>query len=400
MYDYVVIGGGASGLVTSIFLARNNKNVIVLEKNNVCGRKLLITGNGRCNYFNSNISIDNYRTSNKEILEEIITKNNLEKVLKFFDSIGIYPRIKDGYYYPYSNTATAICNSLLVEVKRLNIKIITNTTVLDITKDTNFNIITNNGNYIGEKVVLATGSLAFPKTGSDGVGYNILKKLGHQVIKPLPALVQLLANTNYLKEWDGIRTDASIKLYIDNNEQAKEQGELQLTSYGISGICIMNLSGRIARALDNNKKVILRINFLPQISNLKTYIEDRNENILDRTIIELLESLINYKLLYLLLKLCFINSNKRWNELNDKDKNDLINKLNSFELEITGTKDYNNAQTCTGGVILSEVDPKTLESKLINNLFISSELLDVDGDCGGYNLAFAWLSGIIIGSAK
>lgn len=403
MKNIIIIGGGASGLVAGITAAKNGNGVTIIERNNILGKKILVTGNGRCNYFNKDQNIEHYRSENVEILSKIIIENNLNKVLDFFSKIGIEPKIKNGYYYPFSNQAISIQNALINELKSLNIKILSNTIVENVNqKDKKFEIITNNNIIYADKLVIATGSKSYPKTGSDGKGYNICKELGHSIIKPLPALVQLKGEGNFLKDWNGIRADVSIELYENNWSIAKEIGEIQLTDYGISGICAMNLSGRIARGLDKRKKEAVKINFL---SGLNIYTEtqclefiNRRNNLLEnRTIAELLEGILNYKLIYVLLKKLKINSNKYWDEISEKEKLELVENLINFKLNIIGTNSFEKSQVCSGGIPLDEININTMESKIVQNLYIIGELLDVDGDCGGYNLTWAWLSGIIAG---
>ncbi len=388
-----VIGGGASGMVCAIRLARRGIDVTILEKNNSVCKKVLATGNGKCNYFNDNMSIDHYRSSNNEFLESIIS-SNINKVHEFFDSIGVVPRIKNGYYYPFSNTATTIKNLLLLECNKLGINIISDTIVYDIIKDKGFIIKTNNLDYKFDKVVMASGSCASIK--DDYNGYKILKKLGHNIIKPLPALVMLEGFDNNYKDWAGIRVDVSVSLYEDNNYICKYDGEVQLTNYGISGICVMNLSGRVSRIIDNGKEAIIRINFIPNIDDGYKLIDDRNNLLKGMTIIEILESIINYKLLYIILKKCHIDTNLTWNELSNDKKMLLIDNLFNFEFVVRGSKGFECAQVVSGGVDLNEVN-NCFESRIINGLYIIGELLDVDGDCGGYNLGFAWISGIVAG---
>ena len=388
-----VIGGGASGMVCAIRLARRGIDVTILEKNNSVCKKVLATGNGKCNYFNDNMSIDHYRSSNNEFLESIIS-SNINKVHEFFDSIGVVPRIKNGYYYPFSNTATTIKNLLLLECNKLGINIISDTIVYDIIKDKGFIIKTNNLDYKFDKVVMASGSCASIK--DDYNGYKILKKLGHNIIKPLPALVMLEGFDNNYKDWAGIRVDVSVSLYEDNNYICKYDGEVQLTNYGISGICVMNLSGRVSRIIDNGKEAIIRINFIPNIDDGYKLIDDRNNLLKGMTIIEILESIINYKLLYIILKKCHIDTNLTWNELSNDKKMLLIDNLFNFEFVVRGSKGFECAQVVSGGVDLNEVN-NCFESRIINGLYIIGELLDVDGDCGGYNLGFAWISGMIVG---
>ena len=188
MSKVMVIGGGASGLVAAIYAAKNGNKVTILEKNNVCGKKILKTGNGRCNYFNENQDIQNYNSQNINLVEQIITKKNQEKILRFFTDLGIEPKIKNGYYYPFSNQAVSIQNALLTEVKNLDIEIRNNVIVEDIKVENELFLIETNTEKIQcEKIILATGSKV---DGLDGIGYKICKELGHTIIKPLPALVR------------------------------------------------------------------------------------------------------------------------------------------------------------------------------------------------------------------
>lgn len=400
MQEIVIIGGGASGLVSAIIAARKGKKVTILERNNICGKKILVTGNGRCNYFNEDQNIKHYRSNDTELLKEIITKKNQEKVLQFFKEIGIEPKIKNGYYYPFSNQAVSIQNALLTEIKNLNIEIKNEVEVKKIKKQNDkFIIMTDKENIEANKVIISTGSKSAPKTGSDGSGYKICKELGHTIIEPLPALVQLKGKEKYFKEWNGIRADVAINLYEDNKEIAKEVGEIQLTDYGISGICVMNLSGRVARGLYTGKDEYVKINFLSNL-NINTvqecigFIDKRNKSMKNRTISELLDGIINYKLLNVLLKNL---KNKQWNEISAKDKEKIAESLVELKVNIIGTNSFDKSQVCSGGISLKEIDVNTMESKLVKDLYITGELLDCDGDCGGYNLTWAWITGIIAG---
>jgi len=404
MQEIVIIGGGASGLVAAIEAARKGKKVTILEKNNIMGKKILVTGNGRCNYFNQDQNIKHYRSENPELLEKIITKSNLEKVLQFFNEIGIEPKIKNGYYYPYSNQAVSIQNALMTEIINLDIEIKNEIEVKEIKKQNDkFIITTNKQNITADKVIIATGSKAAPKTGSDGTGYEICKKLGHTIIKPLPALVQLKGNEKCFKEWNGIRADVTISLYEDNKQIAQETGEIQLTDYGISGICVMNLSGRVARGLYNGKKEYVKINFLEglNILTLEQFIEfmnKRNNTMKNRTISELLEGIINYKLVNVLLKKSKTANNSKWHELSAQEKQQVAKNIVELKIDITDTNSYDKSQVCSGGIPLSEINLSTMESKKTKGLYIIGELLDCDGDCGGYNLTWAWISGMIAGN--
>lgn len=407
MQEVIIIGGGASGLVAAINIARKGKKVAILEKNSTCGKKILATGNGRCNYFNEDQNINHYRSKNHELINSVINQKNLDEVLSFFDSIGIVPKIKNGYYYPNSNQAVSIQNALLIEAKNLNIDIKTDTTVFNIKneKDENqnniFNIITNQGNFYARKVIIATGTKASVKTEENTLGYEFSKKFGHSCIKVLPALVQLKGNEKYFKEWNGIRIDASITLYDNNsNVITKEIGEIQLTDYGVSGICAMNLSGRVSRMVSEGKKTYVSINFLDSLNiedeiQAKNFIDNRNKNMKNRNIVELLEGIINYKLLNVLLKNLNISNKCAWDEISFDNKKQFILSLINLKINITGTNSFDKSQVCSGGIPLNEIDLNTMESKIIKGLYIIGELLDVDADCGGYNLTWAWTTGIV-----
>lgn len=405
MKNVIVIGAGASGLIAAIYAKSKGNNVILLEKNEICGKKILATGNGRCNFWNEDQRLEHYRSSNFEKIEKIINNKNREEILKFFEKIGIEPKIKNGYYYPNSNQAISIKKALELEAQKQNVIIKTDSEVVDLKKEKDdFKVILKNGQeIISNSVILATGSKAAPKTGSDGIGYQICKKFNHTIVKPLPALVQLKADGKFLKDWEGIRTDVLVKLYENDKKIGEEIGEIQLTNYGISGICVFNLSGRVSRGLNDNKKETVKINFLNSLNiNLpKDFIEwmnKRNLLVKDRSIFELLEGVLNYKLVNVLLKKSKINNNMKWEELSLSSKNDLSENITSFKLEIIGTNSFDKAQVCSGGIPLNEIDVNNMQSLKVKGLYIIGELLDVDGDCGGYNLEWAWITGMIAGS--
>ena len=397
MKQVVIIGGGASGLTAAITAARNGKDVTIIEKNNKCGKKLLITGNGKCNFWNQDQNINHYHSSTPDILKNFITKERQNTVLNFFDSLGLVPKIKNGYYYPFSNQASSIQNILLQECQKLNIQIINDVNVEEIIKKDCFIINPNKENIKTKNIILATGSKAAPKTGSDGSGYDLAKKLGHSIIPPLPSLVQLKGNETYFKNWSGIRCDVIANLYIDNTFAKKELGEIQLTDYGVSGICIFNLSSKAAIALNNHQKVTLKINFMPFTQNPKQYLKTLNQNAYKKTISELLEGFLHYKLIDIILKKANIKRNIPLNTLSENELNNLIKTLTEFELKINMTHTLDHAQVCSGGVPLTEINSQTLESLKTKNLYFTGEIIDIDGDCGGYNLGWAWMSGIIAG---
>lgn len=398
MSKVVIIGGGAAGLVAAI-KASNQNEVILLEANDKCGKKILLTGNGRCNYWNSDIKIANYHTDNIENLSNIISNNNQEEVYSFLESIGIYSKIKNGYYYPYSNQASSVRTLLLNEIERRKIKVIYNFKVESILKrDNGFAVKSENDEIICDKVIIASGSKACPKTGSDGSSYDLALSLGHHINQVTPSLTPLKGNDSYFKDWDGVRCDSKISLFVDDKKFIEEEGEIQLTDYGISGICTFNISGLATKSLEQKKKVIVKINFLPSLTKpFYDWFNERNKNIPNHSIEELLESVLPYKLMFVLLKKANINRDDNWNNLEESKKRKLANIIEEFELEITGYQSFDRAQVATGGVSLTEINPNTMESLVTPNLYLVGELLDVDGKCGGFNLAFAFISGYLAG---
>ena len=380
MKRIIIVGAGAAGMLAAIHAKTKDNQVILIERNTNCGKKILITGNGKCNYLNDDFNISHYRSDNLEFLENIITEENKKLLISEFKKIGIEPKIKNGYYYPMSNTSVSIQNALLLTLKQKGIEIITNTTITDIKKINNKFIL--NDKFTCDKLIIAAGSSACPKCGTDGTIYDALKPLGLKIKKPLPALVQLKSEGKFLKEWAGIRCDCELSLFENDKLIKKSIGEVQLTDYGISGICTFQLSSDCIRGLDSGKKEVIKVNFLPDIKDFDTFYLNRVKLLKGRNDIELFEGLINYKLLYVLFK-----HNKNIKEA-----------LTSFSLEITGYNGFDKAQVASGGIKLTEINDN-FECKNIKDLYIIGEALDVDGDCGGYNLAFAFLSGIIAGES-
>lgn len=399
MKRIIIIGGGPSGVVCALHAKRKDNEVIILEKNNSLLKKILITGNGKCNYFNDEINLDNYESNNKEVLERIIINDNIDKVRDFFDKLGLIPKIKNGYWYPYSNQASTIKELLELELKNSGIKVFLNSDVKNVIKDKNKYIVYYNNEVIKcDIVVVSTGSKAYPKTGSDGFGYDLLKKFNHMIVKPLPALVQLETKNKY-RYWSGVRADVELELFEEDMFVSKEKGELQLTDYGISGICVFNLSNKLVRGLDEGKKEVIKVNFVPFIKTpISIWLNNYNQKHSNRTIRELLEGILNSKIVNVLLEFNNINENQKYNELNNEMKIKLINSLRFFKMEIKNTKGYDNGQICNGGVPLTEINPNTFESLKEKNLYIIGELLDINGNCGGYNLINCWISGLLSGT--
>ncbi len=388
----IVIGGGPSGIIAAL-CASTKHQVTLLEGNDKTGKKLLLTGNGRCNYWNSFIDQTKYTTNDEDSLKIILNYKKI--VLDYLSSLGIIPKIKDGYYYPYSNTSQSIKKIFDNELKRNNVDVIYNYKVDNIDYiDKEYVIYSKNECLKADKVILACGGITFPKTGSDGSGYKLAQKFNHTLIKPYPALTPLLTNTK--KDWDGVRCEGTLSLFIDDKFIKEETGEIQFNKQSISGICTFNLSNKIVNNFD--KDIYLKINFLKSIcNNFDEWMENRNRDIPNHTIEELLESIFNYKLLNVLLNEAKISKKATWKQLNKEEKKQLKNTLTSYQIKIIGYADEDRSQVTLGGIPLKEINPQTMESKKSPNLYLIGEMLNVTGDCGGYNLAFAFLTGYIAG---
>ena len=396
MCDIVIIGGGVSGIVSAIKSFNGRNRITILERNDKCLKKLLLTGNGRCNYFNDDTSISNYHSMREDLLDKVINSDNMSRIFDFYNELGIIPKIKNGYYYPFSNQASTVRDALLFEVMKLGISIKYNYLVEKIEHSNNKFII--NDSIVCDKVIIATGSCSYPKTGSDGMGYDFLRKFGHNIIKPLPALVQLNSDFKYCRELSGIRSDVILSLYEDDEFISSSVGEVQLTDYGISGICTFNLSHFVTRGLDVGRKEVIKVNFLPFIKDnymewFNTYSNKHN----DKNIYMLLCNILNYKLVKVILKVCSIDNETYYNELDYNSRSLLIDNLTNFKFNIVSTKDFNFSQVCNGGVSLDEVNLSTFESLIVEGLYITGEVLDINGNCGGYNLICAVISGILVG---
>ncbi len=384
--NIIIIGAGPAGLMAAIRSSNENNNIIVLEKNKEAGKKLLITGSGRCNYYNKNIKEENYYCENKELLRNILSHKDI--VFNYLKEIGIEPSLINDYYYPVSKVSSSVLNALLLECKNKNIKIIYEYNV--------DNIDEVKKDFNADKIIIATGGASYPKTGSDGYFQNYLSKKNIKVNKSYPVLTTLLTNNKATDKWAGIRIFSRISLYINDEFIKSEEGELQLINNGISGICTFNISRKAVKSISNKEDVKVTIDFMPEYNNILEFLEKRNKDLPNRTLIELLESIINSNLLYILFKNNKLDVDISYDDLNESNLLRLEKILKNYTLNITGYGNFDKAQVTSGGVNTFEVS-ETLELINYKDVFIAGELLDIDADCGGYNLANAFITGYIIG---
>ncbi|HBC32559.1 MAG TPA: aminoacetone oxidase family FAD-binding enzyme [Clostridiales bacterium] len=396
-----VIGGGASGLTAAIAAAKNGAEVTIFEKLSRVGKKILATGNGRCNYTNMNLSKECYHSKNLALTEDVMKFFGLEKTLVFFNELGIHPYVDEsGKVYPNSLQASSVLDVLRYEIKRLKVMEITdfNVTALRKSKD-KFSII-GNDTITADRVILATGGKASPQLGSDGKGYEIARSLGHEIIEPFPALVQLKLKGKYFKRISGIKFDGIVKAYSGDRLIRKEEGEILFTDYGISGPPILQVSRKVIEELNKKNNPWLTLDMFPNYSKLKLYdiLQDRFIKMNYKTIEEAMIGFINKKLIPVVLyEAGFDELDKLCGKLNKKEIYKIIDILKEWKFEVTGHNSWQQAQSTAGGIKLTEINPKTLESLKVKGLYFAGEILDVDGDCGGFNLQWAWSSGYTAG---
>ena len=383
MFDAVIVGSGAAGLMCASTLVMNNKNinVLLLEKNDKVGKKLSITGNGRCNLGNKNKDISNYDSeSDLSGFKEILEKG---KYLDYLKEIGIYVKEENNFLYPNSNQAIGVVKAFERYILNNGCNIKYNYEVKSINKENDYFIINNDIKC--KYLVIATGGISYPKTGSTGDGYDLLNDY-HTITNLYPSLTPLISDYKYLKDISGVRFDSNVKLLVDNKLIDSEIGQVQFTDYGASGICIFNLSRNVKKYLDLNHKITISIDLVYNLKDINLLI-----NKFDNYKIEdALSNIINNKLANALCKELGIYGKR----VSDVDINRVIDKLYNFNLNITGVKPYEYAQVTKGGLRLDEFNQK-LESKKYNDLYVIGEILDVDGKCGGYNLSWAFTSAII-----
>ena len=404
-YDIIVIGAGASGLVAAIAAARQGSSVLVIERKEKAGKKILATGNGKCNFTNRIQTPECYRSDDSAFAPKVLSCFDVPKTLEFFEELGIYPLERDGYYYPNSEQAASIVQVLLMELERLGVKINYGEQVLEI-KPPYFHVTTedsakNKHPYQSHRLILAAGGCASPQLGSDGSGYQLARSLGHTIINPLPALVQLKSPDKSCKTVSGVRTAARITLKASGQQIVSEEGEVIFTDYGISGIPVLQVSRFAAKALEHGEPVSLHIDFMKQHTKdqLCDILRKRKNQKKDRTYEEILIGLFNHKLNYILIKAAGSDPEKPVSKVTDQELERLAGKFKDYRLPIHGTNSFEQAQVCAGGVSTSEIMETSMESRKQKNLYLVGELVDVDGTCGGYNLQWAWSSGYLAGQS-
>ncbi len=400
MRHVAVIGGGAAGMMAAITAAREGVKVTILEHKDRIGKKILSTGNGRCNFTNTYQTPACYRSDNRDFAWNIIQKFNVEKTISFFKELGIYPKDRNGYLYPYSDQAAAILEVLQIEIAKLDICVMTEINVLDIQPvKRGIRVTTDKKTITVDSVILACGSKAAPVTGSDGSGYQLAKLLGHRIVPVLPALVQLRCAEKFYKSISGVRVQGTVEIYADDISLASDTGEIQLTNYGISGIPVFQVSRYAAKAIYQKQSVTAVLNFMPDMNKdeFLSFLQERITLCPHKTLDEFFTGIFPKKLCELWIRLSRLPKEMRVSDLSGEQLEKLVLLIQHLRTHITETNAFEQAQICCGGVDTTEINPDTLESNYVPGIYFAGELLDVDGICGGYNLQWAWSSGFVAG---
>lgn len=398
-----VIGGGASGMMAAIWAARSGADVTVIEKNDRVGKKILSTGNGKCNFSNRLMDAAWYYGSGRERISDFLEQFSVEETCRFFEELGMRIREKNGYLYPASEQAATVLDILRRELDRLQIKVLTQKRVTSLRQGRHDFAVKFSDGSEGSwaRVILACGGMAAPKTGSDGDGFRLAGMMGHTVIDPVPGLMGLRCSGEYWKSVAGVRCDGRIILEVDGRKVAEDAGELQFTEYGISGIPVFQISRVAAYALRKQSEVTARLNLMRSMEQeeYRQFWKMRYQRQRDQNMEEFTTGILNKKLNLLMLRRAGIRTNVPAQSLTASQRHALQELYHDFDCEVTAYNSFELAQVTAGGIPFTEIDD-TLQSKLVPGLYFVGELLDIDGKCGGYNLQWAFTSGKIAGCAQ
>ncbi len=408
MKKIAIIGAGASGLSACVSAVRKNADVTVFERNLKPGKKILMTGNGKCNLSNTEMSADMYYTSDREFITRTFSRFGLYDTVMFFNSLGLLLTEKRSGIYPHSEQASSVLDALYLEALSGGARFKTSAFVKRIEKSREgFNVIycendskndsKKESTEYFDRVIVSCGGKAAPATGSDGNGYELVKRLGHSLTGLYPALCGVRCKGDHWKGIAGVRCQAGLIIENDNTGEGVSFGELQITDYGISGIPVFQISRLIAVMLDETGKCSIDIDLIPDVdeSSLLGELSARVMILPDRSCEQILNGILNKKLSVFLLKSLGIGLTEKFSD-NDGYLRRVVDGIKHFRVSALKMNSFEQAQTTAGGVPLAEIGDN-FESKMVPGLFLTGEILDADGVCGGYNLQWAWSSGVIAG---
>lgn len=390
--DIAIVGGGASGLMAAIAAKNDENTVTIFERTKRVGKKILATGNGRCNMTNTGAGLENYHGNDPAFVCGVMKRFWVKETLELFSELGIlWKEEENGKVYPYSDTATAVLDVLRRRVEKNGVNILCEHDVKSIEKRKNKFFITTYSGVVNEfdKVIIAAGGKAAPDLGSNGSGYEFLKYFNHQITELRPSLVQIKTDSEIVKKLKGIKINANVSI-----GDKTSSGELLFTDYGFSGPCVFALTSSL------KKEDVLSVDMMPEyaFNDVLNIIYERMAYLYDVPLEEFFTGMLNKRVGQAVLKSVGIVPLSRLSStLSEKEITKLVTAIKKWQFSITGTMSWNNAQVTKGGAKTNQFNPATMESKLVRGLYACGEILDIDGDCGGYNLQWAWSSGYIAG---
>jgi len=389
-YKTAVIGGGAAGIVAAISCKRSGNPVVLCEKTSQIGKKILASGNGRCNLLNEDFDSKYYNQAARKLVTGIYSQFGKAQILSFFKGLGLGTFSKEGRIFPVTNQASSVLKVLEMELKKLSVAVEYGFKCMAVnTSKTVFNVVSESRKTIvSRNVILTGGGKSYPSYGSDGSIYEIARQLGHTIVEPVPSVVPLIVKDKLCYTLQGQRISARAKSQVNGKVGQEVEGELLFTKYGLSGTCILDVSEDISIAINREHKtnVHVVVDLVPFMSREQLKSELDNRKKLKFPVEDRLVGILPNKIA-VALKDLFLDGN-----------NDVaVENLKNQRFPVAGTRGWNEAEFTSGGVKVDEINPKTLESKLHNGLYFAGEVLDVNGKRGGYNLGWAWASGYIAG---
>ena len=396
-----IVGAGASGMMAAIAAANDGVKVTLLEKNDRVGKKILSTGNGKCNISNLDFDMDKYYCRDKWKLQRLFDGFSVENTITFFEKNGLMLRSRDGYLYPYSEQASTVLDVFRRMLSERKIETVTDTEIREASyarAANKFILVYENRTFSFDRLILSCGGPAGQKKGDGMSGFALVRSFGHEIWPVVPGLVQLRSKESFLKLMAGVRAKAEIRLLLNSKEDGKEQGEIQFTDYGLSGIPIFQISRTAAYGLKADKKAVVSINFFPDLEKkeFEDMIKIRYERLRNVPLEEFLLGTCNKKINQAMIKRAGLSPSDIVEKIGYQRIRELWKEYQGLFIRIDQVNFMENAQVCAGGVDLGEVD-ENLQSLKCPGLYLTGELLDVDGKCGGYNLQWAWTSGYIAG---
>jgi predicted Rossmann fold flavoprotein len=402
--ELIVVGGGAAGLMAAVAAARRGVRPLILERMDRVGKKLLATGNGRCNLTNLNAGASSFHGADAAFVKPAIDRLGVQDTLAFFENLGLTWKEEDGgRVFPATDQASTVLDLLRYELKRLQIEEACGSEVTSIERTAEeFRLNLKNSHvHFCRRLILAAGGKAAPSLGSNGSGYRLAQGLGHRIVEPMPSIVQLRLMSPHLKRLKGVRINVRAALVHSGAASAETDGELLFTDYGVTGPVALKLSRKVNECMGTGvQKLLLKVDLFPEMpeSRFLPFLEERFRQLHYKDAQDGLVGLIHKRLIPVTLELALIDKTKPAKALVPSEIERLGAVLKAWSIEVIGTRSWLDAQISAGGVASEDVDPETLESRRAPGLFFAGEILDVDGDSGGFNLQWAWSSGWTAGT--